>query len=169
MAGDGEVRSITDILNLPLDGRARESGRPAPPPPPPEPSAAAGVPPSLDQLAPLPLAGDDYQPHARLANAPIPTIFFLDKSQLPDGFPYACLERVRLVDSPQAAGSPILELRFHGSVVTEVRIEGRNLAALCDAVGRHLVHWVRQHPTGRDGGGDRSVFIRQITIREVKS
>jgi hypothetical protein len=58
-------------------------------------------------------------------------------------------------------------VRFNGSVVKEMRIEGRNLLALCEWIGRHLILWLRTHPTGTD---DRAgaVFIKRITITKVE-
>ena len=67
-----------------------------------------------------------------------------------------------MVEPAEPGGSPVLMLRFNGSVVTEVRIEGRKMLGLCDMIGRHLVHWVRQHPGGKDDG--RAVLIPRITF-----
>lgn len=124
------------------------------------------VPPEM--LAPLPRADDDYKAHARLANGPLLTIFFLGKGQLPDGFSYSNLERVRMAAPDVAGGGPMLLLRFAGSVTTEVRVDGRNMLGLCDLIGRHLIHWLREHPTGRDDGNDHEVFIRSITPRVIE-
>jgi hypothetical protein len=131
-----------------------------------EPEAAAVV--SPEELAPLPTAGNPYKAHARIANRPLATIFFLPEGQLPDGFSYDSLERVRMVEPHRPGGSPDLLLRFNGSVVSEVRIEGRDLLALCDYIGRHLIHWVRQHPGGRERGDGSAPFIRRITISVIE-
>ena len=122
---------------------------------------------SPDQLAPLPRYGDPYKAHSLIANKPLATVFFLPKGQLPDGFSYASLERLRLIEKEGPGGVLALLLRFNGSVVTEVLIEGRNLLGLCDRIGRHLIHWVREHPTGRDDVDSPAVFIRRITVREI--
>ncbi len=123
---------------------------------------------SPEELAPLPQSGDAYVAHSRPASRPLATIFFLPKGGLPDGFSYASFERVRMVEAEQPGASPALLVRFNGSVVYEVVIEGRNLLGLCNQLGRHVIHWVREHPTGRDDGDDRAVFIRRIVIREVE-
>jgi hypothetical protein len=120
-----------------------------------------------EELAPLPTAATPYKAHSRLANKPLATLFFLPEGQLPDGFSYAILERVRMGEPRTPGGSPDLLLRFNGSAVTEVRVEGRNLLELCELIGRHLIHWVREHPGGRDAGDGR-VFVRRITFREVE-
>jgi hypothetical protein len=118
--------------------------------------------PSPDELGPLPKAEAAYVPHSRMSNRPLPTLYFLAKNQLPDGFSYSCLERVRMVDAEKPGESPHLLVLFNGHMPQEVRIEGRNLLKLCNDVGRHLVHWIRQHPTGHDSGDDKAVFIRRI-------
>lgn len=137
---------------------------PLPVRPPPEDD---GSPLSPEMMSPLPLPGDAYVAHARIANGPVSTLFFLPKGQLPDGLNYSHLERVRMVEPEKPGGSPHLLLRFWCSVIVEVRIEGRNLLGLCDYLGRHLIHWLREHPTGHDDGDDAAVFIRRITIREA--
>lgn len=123
---------------------------------------------SPEMLAPLPRAGDPYKAHARLANGPLLSIFFLGKGQLPDGFSYSNLERVRMAAPDVTGVGPMLMLRFTGSETTEVRVEGRNMLGLCDLIGRHLIHWLREHPTGRDDGNDQAVFIRSITPRVIE-
>jgi len=123
---------------------------------------------AAEELAPLPTAGSPYEEaYSRLANRPRMTLFFLPEGQLADGFSYSSLERVRMVEPEKPGGSPDLLLRFTGSVITEVRVEGRNLLGLLDMIGRHLIHWVRQHPTGKDDGR-AAVFIRRITITEIE-
>ena len=122
-----------------------------------------------EELAPLPTPGSPYEEaYSRLANRPLTTLFFLAEGQLPDGFSYANLERVWMVEPEKAGGSPDLLLRYSGSVVTIVRIEGRSLLALCDLIGRHLIHWVRQHPGGKVMVADGAAFIRRITVTEIE-
>jgi len=140
------------------------------PPPVTHPSVAPAPPDdtlvSPEELAPLPQTGDAYEAHSRVAGRPLATVFFLSKSGLPDGFCYAGFERVRMIETDRAGAGPALLVRFNGSVVYEVLIEGRNLLTLCSQIGRQVIHWVREHPTGRDDGGP--VFIRRITIREIE-
>src|SRR5207244_3293820 len=102
-----------------------------------------------------------YEPHSRLASRPLTTLFFLPLGQLPDGFAYHTLERVRMVEAERPGESPALLLRFSGSVITEALVEGRSLMGLCDTIGHHRIHWLRQHPTGQDDGS-HAVFIRRI-------
>jgi hypothetical protein len=123
---------------------------------------------SPEELAPLPQIGDLYKAFSRIEARPLATIFFLPKGGLPDGFSYASFERVRMIEGDQPGTSPALLVRFNGSVIYEVRIEGRNLLGLCNLIGRHVIHWVREHPTGRHAGDDEADFIRRITIREIE-
>lgn len=140
--------------------------RPAAPGNKPEEDDGAAVAP--EKLTPLPSPGSPYEePHSRLANRPLTMIFFLADEQLPRGFSYPSLEQVWMAAPAKPGGSPALMLRFNGSVITEVRIDGRDPLRLCDTIGRHLVHWVRQHPGGKDDGR-AAVFIRQITITVIE-
>ena len=126
-----------------------------------EDDGTAGAP---EKLAPMPTPGSPYEePHSRLANRPLTMIFFLGEGQLPRGFSYSGMEQVWMAEPARPGASPDLIVRFNGSVITEVRIEGRNLLGLCDTIGRHLIHWARQHPGGKDDGR-AAVFIRRITI-----
>ncbi len=138
---------------------------------------AAAIP--MGELSPLPTATTPYdKAHSLIANAPLPTIFFLDTGQLPRGFSNATLEAVWMTAPQKPGGSPVLVARFNGSVVTEVRIEGRNQLGLCDLVGRHLIHWVRQCPgtepvdydkhDGKGNGGYARAFVRNISFHEIK-
>ena len=115
---------------------------------------------------PFPLAGAPYaKAHSLIANAPLPMLFLLDAGQLPKGFAYQHLEHAWMVEPLRPGDAPALLLRFSGRDPYEALVEGSELIGLCDLVGRHLIHWMRQHPTGRDDG-TLAVFIRRITIRK---
>jgi hypothetical protein len=161
---DRPKSSLLDAISRPA-ARPPEAATAEPP--------ASSIPPeesplSAEELAPLPRTGDVYVAHSRVANRPLTTIFFLPRGGLPDGFCYSGFERVRMIEDQKPGASPGLLVRFNGSVVYEVLIEGRNLLALCNLIGRHVVYWVREHPTGRDEGGDLAAFVRRITIREIE-
>jgi len=121
-----------------------------------------------DRGDPLPRPGDAYQAHARHANQPQMTLFLVGKDYLPDGFAYANLERVRLVDSAKPGTGPMLVARFSGSVVTEVVIEGRHLNSLCNSIGLHLLPWVWEHPSPKDFSDGDAPLVKTITIRAVE-
>lgn len=166
MSGEEHVMELNRPKSSLLDAIGRTS-RPEPARPP---EAGTATEPLLppEELVALPKSSDAYEPHSRPASRPLATIFFLGSSGLPDGFSYAGFERVRMVEQDKAGGSPALLMRFNGSVIYEVLIEGRNLRLLCDLIGRQVIHWVREHPNGRDEGGDKAVFVRRIAIREIE-
>jgi hypothetical protein len=134
-----------------------------------EPEAAhETMPESPEQHTSLPAPGSPYhEAYLRIGNRPLSTIFFLTEGDLPHGFAYHNLEEVWMAEPKKPGASPDLMVRFNGSVVKEVRIEGRNLLPLCEWIGRHLILWLRTHPTGTD---DRAgaVFIKRITITKVE-
>jgi hypothetical protein len=122
----------------------------------------------MERSDPLPRPGDAYSAHARRAGKPQMTLFLVGKDYLPDGFSYANLERVRLVASSKPGASPVLVVRFYGSVVMEAVIEGRNLQSVCNDIGLHLMPWIWEHPSPKDFAGDDATVIRSITIRAVE-
>jgi hypothetical protein len=121
------------------------------------------------RIDPLPKPGDDYKAHARPATGDQPTLFFIPRGFLPDGFSYADFERVRMVPAEKVGGGPVLVVRFNGSVVTDVRIEGRHLHSLCHLIGLRIMQWVWELPAGADFKDDRATVITSITYREVKA
>lgn len=124
---------------------------------------------ALERSDPLPRPGDAYLAHARRAAKPQMMLFFVQKDYLPNGFAYANLEQVRLVDAEKPGTNPLLVVRFSGSVVTEAVIEGRHLHSLCNAIGMHLMPWLWQHPSPKDFAGEDATVIRNITFRLVKT
>ena len=122
-----------------------------------------------ERADPLPRPGDAYLAHARHANQPQLTLFLVGKNYLPDGFAYANLERVRLVESDKPGIGPVLVARFSGSVVAEVMIEGRHLHSLCNSIGLHLLPWVWEHPSPKDFADADAPLIKRITVRVVEN
>jgi hypothetical protein len=130
-----------------------------------EPTAIAAP----DRADPLPRPGDAYQAHARHANQPQMTLFLVGRDYLPDGFAYANLERVRMVDADKPGTPPLLVARFNGSVVTEVVMEGRHLLSVCNAIGLHLLPWVWEHPSPKDFADADAPLIKRFTVRVVEN
>jgi len=85
-----------------------------------------------------------------------------------EGFAYADCERIRLVPGEKPGSGPVLIMRFNGSVVTEVLIEGRHLHSMYHGIGLHLVPWLWEHPSPADFADDKATLIKQITFREVE-
>ena len=123
--------------------------------------------PDSDKVDPLPRPGDRYKAAGRHGNKPDLTIHFVMKDYSYEGFSYADLERVRLVPSEKPGGSPVLVLRFNGSVITEVKIEGRHLHGLYHWIGLHRLPWVWEHPSPADFADRDGTLISRITPREI--
>jgi hypothetical protein len=131
----------------------------------PEPATAPAGQAMPERSDPLPRAGDAYKASARSATRPQLTLFLVGKDYLPDGFAYANLERVRLIASEDPISGPNVVLRFTGSVVTEVVIEGRHLSSLANNLGLHVLPWLWQHPNPSDFANEHEPLIRKITLR----
>ncbi len=121
-----------------------------------------------DAADPLPRPGEPYQAHARHSNRPEMMIHFVLRDLSYEGFAYADCERVRLVPGEKPGSGPVLIMRFNGSVVTEVLIEGRHLHSMYHGIGLHLVPWLWEHPSPADFADDKATLIKQITFREVE-
>jgi hypothetical protein len=64
----------------------------------------------------------------------------------------------------------VITLRFAGSKLVEVKIFGRNLLAMCDAIHQHRLPWIRvgdRDFRSPDGVPDHKPFITEIRIQEV--
>lgn len=117
---------------------------------------------------PLPRPGDAYRVHSRHGNKPELTMHFVLKGFAYEGFSYADFERVRLVPGDKPGGGPVLIVRFSGSVVTDVRIEGRHLHSLYHWIGLHGVSWVWEHPGHADFADEAEPIIKRITFQEAQ-
>jgi hypothetical protein len=125
---------------------------------------AAGLDGALDKVDPLPRPGDPYKVAGRHGNKPDLTIHFVLKDYSYEGFSYADFERVRLLPSKKPGSGPVLIVRFSGSVVTEVTIEGRHLHSLYNSIGLHRLPWVWEHPSPADFTDEKAAVISKITI-----
>jgi hypothetical protein len=121
-----------------------------------------------DKIDPLPRPGDTYKVHGRRGNKPDLTIHFVTKDFSYEGFSYGDFERVRLVASEKPGSAPLLMVRFSGSVITEVTIEGRHLHSLYNWIGLHRVPWVWEHPSPAQFIDEKATLISRITFRQVE-
>ncbi len=62
----------------------------------------------------------------------------------------------------------MLVIRFNGSVVTDVMIEGRHLQSLYNWIGLHLVAWVWEHPRHAEFADEAATVINKISFNEIK-
>jgi hypothetical protein len=130
-------------------------------------TTAAGLDGASDKVDPLPRPGDAYKVAGWHGNKPDLTIHFVLKDYSYEGFSYADFERVRLVASKKAGSGPVLIVRFSGSVVTEVTIEGRHLHGLYHWIGLHRLPWVWEHPSPADFTDEKAAVISRITIDAI--
>lgn len=121
-----------------------------------------------EKADPLPRPGDAYRANARHGNKPEMTLHFISKDFAYEGFSYADFERVRLVPGDKPGSGPVLILRFNGSVVTDVRIEGRHLHSLYHWIGLHGVSWVWEHPGKADFAEDAEPVITKLSFHPVE-
>lgn len=116
----------------------------------------------------LPRAGDPYVAHSRQSNGPETTLYCIDHEGYFQGFAWSTFERIRLVRPETPGGGPVLVLRFSGSEVSEVAIEGGNLDNLRVFLGQCRVTWIRELGGGRPikPGPDEPIITR-ITIQPM--
>ena len=120
---------------------------------------------------PLPKPGDGYRAHARFLNRlgnEQRLIHFVTSDFLCEGFAYSDLRRVRWVPGADAGGGPVIELRFVEAVVTEVRIEGRNLDDIHYWISEGVMPWLWEQPKGFKPREDGVPVITGITIAEAE-
>jgi hypothetical protein len=136
----------------------------------PKQETAASVPEAApsDKSDPLPRPGDAYRVAGRHGNKPDLTIHFVTKDYSYEGFSYGDLERVRLVPGNKPGSGPVLILRFSGSVVTEVTLEGRHLHPLYHWIGLHRLPWVWEHPSPADFTDKDAAIISRTTLNLIE-
>jgi hypothetical protein len=120
---------------------------------------------------PLPRPGDQYRAHARFLNrlhGDQRLIHFVDQHCWCEGFCYSDLRRVRWLPPASEGSGPLLELRFVESVVTDVRIEGRNLEDIHHWISEQVMPWVREQPAGFKTRDDKMVVITDIGFSIVE-
>jgi hypothetical protein len=137
-----------------------EPGRPPALPP-------AALPPVAEPDEMYPRPGDAYHAHARPSNKPESMVCFLMRSSPAFMvFSYANLDTIMpVIDGP--GGVPTVVIRFTGTVVRDVRLEGRNLMPVVAYLQQHRVHWVRELPTEQDFHDRKAPAVTRITVTEV--
>ena len=121
-----------------------------------------------DKVDPLPRPGDPYKVHGWRGNKPDLTIHFVTKDYTYEGFSYGDFERVRLVPSEKPNGGPVLVIRFSGSTITDVKIEGRHLHGLYNWIGLHRLPWIAEHPSPADFADQNAMLVSRISFNEVE-
>ncbi len=112
------------------------------------PAAGPEIPPEAtpgDETESLPLPGSPYKAYWRVSGHSL-TLHLLLADQSRESFSYGDLRRMRWLPAADPGSGPELVLRFVEAEITEVRLSGRNLEPLYDAIGRHAITWLRQLP-----------------------
>lgn len=124
--------------------------------------------PLIERDDPLPRPAEPYRVHSRHSNKPEMTLHFVTKDFAYEGFSYADIERVRLVPGDKPGGGLVLVVRFNGSVITDIRMEGRHLQSLYHWIGLHGVAWVWEHPGRSEFADDDMPVITRMTFDQVE-
>jgi hypothetical protein len=186
---DDDSNSMVDLI---LDAARRGAPAPAPapppagpagPPPPPHPPAPEAdhglesVEHFRQELAkksdPMPVSpAERYRPHADFLNrlkTPERTFYCVFRDCTNQGFPYAHFDGIRLERSKRDGGGLVLVVRFNGSEIEEVWIEGRNLRFIEICVGMGIMPWIWELPAGRkDEFPDHATVITHITPVKIE-
>jgi hypothetical protein len=120
---------------------------------------------------PLPKPGDPYRACARFLNrlsTEQRVIHFVMQDFACEGFSYHDLRRVRLLPGDAAGSGPVLVLRFVEAVISEVRIEGRNLDDMHYWISEGCMPWVWEQPKGFTVRNDAATVITRITLTETE-
>ena len=87
------------------------------------------------------------------------------------GFTMLCYQNLECIEftMPERPGeSPALTLLFTGIRPVELRIEGRNLMPLADALRRQAIAWIRECPPGREPTADTETVVTGMTLLSVE-
>lgn len=137
--------------------------------PPGESRPEAGTLPPMEDMTPLPQAGDTYEACARVANQMVPTLYLILGNGDVRSFPNSArVEGPDLVAADSPGGGLMIVLRFAGITGTEVRIVGRNLDRLHVLLGDQRIRWVRELPKGRDFKAEGVPVITGISVMRVE-
>jgi hypothetical protein len=137
---------------------------------------AASFEPDWQELAkkadPLPeTAQERYRPHAAFLNrlqSEQRTFYCVYGDCTFEGFPYAHYDGIRFERAASPGGGMVLVVRFSGSVVKEVRIEGRNLRFMAVCIGMGVMPWIWELPPGQKVAADGATVVSRLTITEIK-
>jgi hypothetical protein len=112
----------------------------------------------------LPQPGDDYRAFAPPAAHPHITLIFVFPDDSMNGFRFSALEQFDYAPAASPRGLDVLNLHFAFSESTDVRVEGRNLHALCSYLGEQQTRWLRMLPAGQEVKDPGAAVITRIAI-----
>jgi hypothetical protein len=110
---------------------------------------------------------DDYQACSpSTAKEPEPRLFLVFRNRDYLILRFADLESIG--NPPGVEPNDLVLLRFHGSVIRDVRIEGRRLLDVVRHLWQQRIAWIKEKPEGWPGPLDGSVaVITRIGVRTV--
>ena len=113
----------------------------------------------------LPALNAPYQAHARASAKPVYTLHCLLGAEGCRSFGYVQLDSNSIFRAEKEG--QIIVLRFVGSKIWEITINGLNLWKLYDGIHRHVIPWVRKSDRGFAAGADGEAIISGIQIKEI--
>ena len=118
----------------------------------------------------LPESGGQYQACARAANKELTAVHFLLKDRSIRTNQYCHLDSdARYLPMDETGRGSSITLRFTGTIVTDVKIEGRNLRLLYDHLTQHRMPWLSELPDNRDFEPETDPVINRILFIPVGS
>ncbi len=105
------------------------------------------------------LRDNEFRAYARPTHKPVFSIHFITPQGAVKSFQYMHL------DSNSRFEPQRIALRFVGSVVMDVLIDGRNLWELYDYIHQHRMPWVKA--AARDFAQDREPIVTRISVVEA--
>jgi hypothetical protein len=83
------------------------------------------------------------------------------------GFAYAHYDGIRLEKSARPGGGLDIVVRFHGSEIEDIRLEGGPLRFVADCIGLGIMPWVWELPDGQTPAEGATVITR-ITVTKIE-
>lgn len=105
------------------------------------------------------LRDNEFRPYARPTHKPVFSIHFITPKGMVRSFQYMHL------DSNSSFTPQRIALRFIGSKVVDVLIDGRNLWQLYDYIHQHRTAWIRE--AARDFAQDHEPIVTKVSILEA--
>ena len=114
----------------------------------------------------LPDLKADYKAHANASNKPVYSLHRLLGKDGCRSFRQVALDSHS--ECRQEKEGQIIVLRFAGTKIWELTINGLNLWRLFDGIHRHVTPWIRKLDRGFAAEGDGEPLIQGIDIKEIE-
>lgn len=114
----------------------------------------------------LPDLRAEYKAHARAANKPVYSLHCLKGAEGCFSFQYVNLDSHSSFRAEKEG--QIIVLRFAGTKIWEVTINGLNLWRLYDLIHQHRMPWIMKSDRGFAADGGKEPLIRGIDIKPIE-